>query len=75
MSGPAGRPLELEQRYEIRVRGRLSDAAVASFDRFDAQVAPSETVLRGPVADQACLHGLLERVRELGIELLAVRRL
>jgi|SoiMethySBSTD1v2_1073268.scaffolds.fasta_scaffold3746537_2 hypothetical protein len=66
---------ELEQRYEIRVRGRLSEAVAESFDPLDARVAASETVLSGPVRDQAGLYGLLDRVQELGLELLAVRRL
>ena len=70
MNGP-----EVEPHYEIRVRGRLSAAALASFDPLDARVARSETVLCGPVRDQAGLYGLLERVRELGLELLAVRRI
>ena len=60
--------------YVIRVRGRLSDATLASFEGMDADVAPAETVLRGPT-DQAGLHGLLERVQALGLELIEVRRL
>ena len=61
--------------YEIRVRGRVSDAVVGRFDDFDAQVAAEDTVLQGPVGDQAALHGILDRVRALGLELLEVRRL
>jgi hypothetical protein len=38
-------------------------------------VVPAETVLRGPVADQARLQGLLEQVRALGLELLELRRI
>lgn len=62
-------------KYEIRVRGRLSDAVLERFDELDAHVATEETVLQGPVDDQAALHGILERVRALGLELLEVRRL
>jgi hypothetical protein len=61
--------------YEIRVRGRLSEAALDSFEELDAHVAAAETVLQGPVGDHAALHGLLDRVRALGLELLEVRRL
>jgi len=72
-------PIELSDvfspTYEIRVRGRLSDAALASFEGLRAQMGAAETVLYGPVADQACLHGLLEHVQDLGLELLEVRRL
>jgi hypothetical protein len=61
--------------YEIRVRGRLSDATIASFEGMNADLAAADTVLHGPVADQAGLHGLLERVQALGLELIEVRRL
>jgi hypothetical protein len=62
-------------RYEIRVRGRVSEAALTSFAGMDADVAPAETVLHGPVTDQARLHGLLDRIQSLGLELIEVRRL
>ena len=62
-------------RYEIRVRGRVSDAALSSFEGMDADLAPAETVLHGPVTDQAGLHGLLDQIQSLGLELIEVRRL
>jgi hypothetical protein len=61
--------------YEIRVRGRVSDATLASFGGLNSEIEPAETVLWGTVVDQAALHGILDRVRELGLELLEVRRL
>jgi hypothetical protein len=63
------------ESYEIRVRGRLSDSLVAAFEGMHASVEPVETVLHGPVQDQAALYGLLDRVQALGLELLEVRRL
>jgi hypothetical protein len=42
---------------------------------MDVDVAPAETVLHGPVEDQAGLHGLLDRIQSLGLELIEVRRL
>jgi hypothetical protein len=62
-------------RYEIRVRGRVSEAALAAFEGMDADVATTETVLHGPVEDQTGLHGLLDRIQSLGLELVEVRRL
>ncbi len=62
-------------RYEIRVRGRVSEAALATFEGMDADVASTETVLHGPVTDQTGLHGLLDRIQSLGLELVEVRRL
>lgn len=64
-----------EPTYEIRIRGRVSDATLASFAGLSSEIEPAETVLWGTVVDQAALHGILDRVRELGLELLEVRRL
>ena len=64
-----------EASYEIRVRGRLSDSLVAAFEGMEASVEPVETVLHGPVQDQAALYGLLDRIQALGLELVEVRRL
>ena len=60
--------------YEIRVRGRLSDSLVAAFEGMHASVEPVETVLHGPVEDQAALHGLLRRIEAFGLELVEVRK-
>jgi hypothetical protein len=61
--------------YEIRVRGVLDGGWSAWFDGL--QVSSDEhgqTSIAGPVVDQAALHGLLAKVRDLGLELLEVRR-
>jgi hypothetical protein len=63
--------------YEVRVRGRLNRTLASEFEQLAlaARVAPVETVLTGPVEDQAALHGLLRRIESLGLELAEVRRL
>jgi hypothetical protein len=61
--------------YEIRVRGRISNGALERLEGLEGAPAGVETVLRGPVRDQAELHGLLDRVRTLGLELVELRRL
>ncbi len=62
-------------RYEIRIEGHL-DARWA--DRFEGlhfiHESDGTTILSGPVVDQAALHGLLRRVRDLGMPLLSVIR-
>lgn len=62
-------------RYQIRFQGRLDPKWAPWFDGFalDPQ-ADGVTVLRGTVADQAALHGLLGRLRDLGLPLLEVVR-
>ena len=61
--------------YEIRVVGVLPPEALLDFDRLTASVEPVETVVHGPIRDQAALQGLLIRLETLGIEVLEVRRL
>jgi hypothetical protein len=61
--------------YEIRIKGRLSDSVLAAFEGLTATVQPVETVLSGPVQDQAALYGLLDRIQSLGLELVEVRQL
>jgi hypothetical protein len=61
--------------YEIRIKGRVSPAVLETFEGLASDVEPVETVLHGPVRDQAELHGLLDRIQALGLELVEVRRL
>jgi hypothetical protein len=61
--------------YEIRIKGRLSDSLLMAFEGLTATVEPVETVLHGPVPDQSSLHGLLDRIQSLGLELVEIRRL
>ena len=61
--------------YEIRIKGRLSESLLGAFEGLTATVEPVETVLHGPVQDQSSLHGLLDRIQSLGLELVEIRRL
>jgi len=63
-------------RYEIRITGHLDDRWVHWFDgmTFDRR-DDGTTLLTGDVVDQAALHGLIQRVRDLGIPLVSVSRL
>ena len=61
--------------YQIRVRGHLGERWAEWFDGMRiTNEASGEAVLAGPVADQAALHGLLAKVRDLGLPLIAVSR-
>jgi hypothetical protein len=61
--------------YEIRIKGHLSSQWTDWFDGLTiTQEEGGETLLTGPVTDQAALHGLLKKVRDLGLPLLSVNR-
>ena len=61
--------------YEIRVNGVLGSGWSAWFDGLQITSDDrGETLIAGPIADQAALHGLLAKIRDLGLELLEVRR-
>ena len=61
--------------YEIRVRGRVTPALLARFENMRSDVEPVETVLHGPLEDQAALHGVIALIQALGLELVEVRKL
>ena len=62
--------------YQIRVQGRLDRRWSDWFDGFTITYpSDNETLLQGRVADQAALHGLLVKIRDLGLSLLSVRRI
>jgi hypothetical protein len=63
-------------RYEIRLTGRLDAHWSAWFDGLTVrQERDGTTVLSGPIADQSALHGVLQRVRDLGLPLVSVIRI
>jgi hypothetical protein len=61
--------------YEIRIKGHLDDRWAAWFGSLTITALDNgETLLTGPVVDQAALHGLLRKVRDLGMPLISVTR-
>ena len=63
------------QRYEICVRGHLSETICSAFPALQAQTRGDATTLTGRLADQAALYGVLAEIEALGLELIEVRRL
>ena len=61
-------------RYEIRVRGHLSETVLGAFPRLHAGTQGADTVLSGDLPDQAALYGVLAQIETLGLELLEIRR-
>jgi hypothetical protein len=61
-------------RFEIRVSGRLSDRARAAFPGMAVVEVPAETVLSGVSQDDDEVHGILDRIQALGLELVSLRQ-
>jgi hypothetical protein len=65
-----------DTQYEIRVKGHLAARWADWFDGLSlTQESDGTTVIRGAVIDQAALHGLLSKVRDLGLPLIAVTQI
>ncbi len=71
----APRPAAGPAQYEIRVAGVLDDRWAEWFNGLQVSGHGEETAIRGLLADQPALHGLLTKVRDLGLCLVSVRRL
>jgi hypothetical protein len=72
----SGKPWSKPEVYEIRFKGHLNPRRAQMFEGLEMVQGPDgETVLTGPVIDQAALHGILSRIRDLGVPLLSVKRL
>src|SRR5689334_14904142 len=75
-TGASTEDQDAPDRYEIRIEGHLDDRWADWFEGMTLTREDNDTtLLTGPVADQAALHGLLKRVRDLGTPLLSVSRL
>jgi hypothetical protein len=60
-------------RYEIRLKGHLDTRWAAWFDGLSlTNESDGITLIQGPIADQAALHGLLQKVRDVGLPLVSV---
>lgn len=75
LTAPIVQELSSTRRYEIRIRGQVGDELASYVGNMTAEVLPAETVLRGEVVDQAALHGMLDQVQALGLELVELRLL
>ena len=61
--------------YRIVVRGELDDRFAYLFNGMEMECADGTTVLTGSVVDQAQLHGFIERLEELALELISVEKM
>jgi hypothetical protein len=72
-------PFPADTDYELRISGRLAQPTLAWFEDMnvtvDGTTSPAQTVISGPIRDQAALYGLISRIRDLGLTLMSVQRL
>jgi hypothetical protein len=59
-------------RYRISVKGRLTEQLGSAFEGMALEARNGQTVLEGDIRDQSHLYGVLDRVRNLGLELVSV---
>ncbi len=66
----------MKEIYSIRVKGHLDQERSGWFDGLAiTHTTNGETLLAGPIVDQAALHGVLAKIRDLGLSLLEVKRI
>jgi hypothetical protein len=66
--------MQTQPRYEIRINGHLDERWMRYFEGLEILLHPNgETTIQG-LMDQATLHGILNRIRDLGMELISVQR-
>jgi hypothetical protein len=58
--------------YRIRVRGRVTERLGSALEGMRLESGPAESAFTGEIHDQSQLYGLLDRVRDLGLELVSV---
>ena len=61
--------------YELRLRGTAGPGVAAALGEFDVHVERDSTIVIAELPDQAALHGLLDRIRDLGIEIVELRQI
>jgi hypothetical protein len=73
---PHGTEPDQSPLYELRIKGHLGSRWNDWFDHMTITAeADGETTLIGPIVDQAALHGVLTKIRDLGLQLLSVTRI
>lgn len=66
---------EQDDVYEIKFKGHLSERWASRFAEFELiREKDGTTLMVGPIADQSALYGLINRVRDLGLQLISVNR-
>jgi hypothetical protein len=62
-------------QYRIELEGRLESRWTNMFSNMEISYAQGRTIMSGPIIDQTALHGLLVRIRDLGLVLISLQRI
>jgi hypothetical protein len=66
-------PTTQPSRYQVAVRGRLGEHLADAFEHLQLDTRADTSLLSGTFADQSQLHGLLDHLHDLGVELVSVK--
>lgn len=66
---------DIPHMYKIRVKGRIDPQWSDWFDAFSITPVDEDSVLMGRVVDQSALHGLISKIRDLGLPLLCLQQM
>lgn len=61
-------------KYEVKVRGLLGNQWLSWFEGMSIETEGSSTIITAQVPDQSALHGLIAKVRDIGLPLISIRR-
>jgi len=73
MDTPRPRRTRRKNAYRIVVRSELGERFAAAFEEMDVRIGKGRTIITGDVIDQSHLHGILDRINALGLELVSVQ--
>lgn len=61
--------------YQVKVSGKIGDQWTSFFEDLDCKYENGTTTISGTVVDQSALHGVLNRIRDIGLQLISVNRI
>jgi hypothetical protein len=73
MDTPSTQRTRKNKTYRIVVRAEIGERFAAAFEGMKVSVAEGQTIITGEVIDQSHLHGILDRINALGLELVSVQ--
>ena len=73
MDTPSTQRTRKNKTYRIVVRAEIGERFAAAFEGMEVKISEGRTIITGEVVDQSHLHGILDRINALGLELVSVQ--